>query len=216
MRASAVGLNVDLLALAKTPGEFSAGEINFQDSSLSIFEAGDLVTTIEGVDGEIFASQESIRVDRISALLGGWQVTLRGIVTLPQETADPGESIAPALDANAPSAPVVLDSALAAATGLTDKAITFAGKGPLSDPAVTLKAFPIEFASASLGNILGTSPRSLETLRIVTGVEEAVGAFADELGEPGITIHPEVIMFFKTLLGEEAPAPEAPAEPQAE
>ena len=563
VRASAVGLNVDLLALAKTPGEFSAGEINFQDSSLSLFEAGDLVTTIEGVDGEIFASQESIRVDRISALLGGWQVTLRGIVTLPQETADPGESIAPALDAKAPSAPVVLDfsafkalepwlalgdsggkapalnlafamdadqpdlaaiegtilgreviwhgvdiasvtatfnvvpetgelsvpsfqigygqgfiggrlaidtatqrlridqvqstvdvlallgqykpawvekwksirlvdapslqmtgevpfedpaqadlkvrydhrqglvlalekgdlplrdlrgnftvnrgsietndaafelfggsvmlngatrltdesrpfnglveitglamekaaaffgktesgmsgrlsfvfrgvgysdmpkirgggtlrveeavipgfpvlgeiqdyvgravpafgvkgqgnivgsyiiesgvlvasdltvantaarivtngsvnlssyeteyttraeldSALAAATGLTDKAITFAGKGPLSDPAVTLKAFPIEFASASLGNILGTSPRSLETLRIVPGVEEAVGAFADELGEPGITIHPEVIMFFKTLLGEEATAPEAPAEPQAE
>lgn len=216
VRASAVGLNVDLLALAKTPGEFSAGEINFQDSSLSLFEAGDLVTTIERVEGEIFAGQESIRVDRISALLGGWQVTLRGIVTLPQETADPGESIAPALDAKAPSAPVVLDSALAAATGLTDKAITFAGKGPLSDPAVNLKAFPIEFASASLGNILGTSPRSLETLRIVPGVEEAVGAFADELGEPGITIHPEVIMFFKTLLGEEAPAPEAPAEPQAE
>jgi hypothetical protein len=105
---------------------------------------------------------------------------------------------------------------LALATGLTGKAITFAGKGPLSDPAVTLKTFPLEFASVSLGSILGTSPRSLETLRIVPGVEEAVGAFADRLGGPGVTIHPEVTTFFKSLLGGEAPAPEAPAESQAE
>ena len=105
---------------------------------------------------------------------------------------------------------------LALATGLTGKAITFVGKGPLSDPAVTLKTFPLEFASVSLGSILGTSPRSLGTLRIVPGVEEAVGAFADQLGGPGVTIHPEVTTFFKSLLGEEAPAPEAPAESQAE
>ena len=81
---------------------------------------------------------------------------------------------------------------------------------------MALKTFPIEFASVSLGSILGTSPRSLGTLQIVPGVEEAVGAFADQLGGPGVTIHPEVTTFFKSLLGEEAPAPEEAPVPQAE
>jgi large exoprotein involved in heme utilization and adhesion len=106
---------------------------------------------------------------------------------------------------------------LASATGLTEKAITFAGKGPISAPAVALKSFPIEFASVSLGSILGTSPRSLATLQVVPWVEYAVAAFADQLGGPGVTIHPEVTTFFKSLLGEEAPAPEeSPAPPQEE
>jgi len=105
---------------------------------------------------------------------------------------------------------------LAAATGLTDKAITFEGKGPLGDPTVVMKSFPIEFASVSLGSILGTSPLSLGTLQIVPGVKETVGAFADQLGGPGITIHPEVMTFFKSLLGEAAPAPEPPQEQPAE
>lgn len=563
IKATGVGLNVDLLALAKAPRELSAGQINLQDSSLSLFEAGNLVTTIEGIDGEILAGSEDIRVDRLSALLGGWQVTLNGVVTLPQASAVSGEPSAPVADGGSAVAPLTLDlsafkalepwlalgdsggnapaldltfamdadqpdlatiegtilgreviwqgvdiasvtatfnvvpetgelsvpsfqigygqgfiggrlaidtvtqrlrieqlqstvdvlallgqykpawvegwksvrlvdapsfqvtgevpfedparadlkirydhrqglvvavekgelplrdlrgnfavnrgsldtndagfglfggsvqingatrltdearpfnglieitglsmkeaaaffgkdesgmsgrlsfvfrgvgysdirkirgggtlrveeavipdfpvlgeiqdyaaravpafgvrgegnvtgayiiesgvlvasdltvantaarivtngrvnlssyetdftalaelvPSLASATGLTGKAITFAGKGPLSDPAVTLKTFPLEFASVSLGSILGTSPRSLGTLRIVPGVEEAVGAFADQLGGPGVTIHPEVTTFFKSLLGEEAPAPEAPAESQAE
>ncbi len=91
---------------------------------------------------------------------------------------------------------------LAVATGLTEKAITLRVKGPLGDPAVTLKTFPIEFASVSLGGILGTSPRSLETLGAVPGVEEAVGAFADQLGAPGITIHPEVSILFRSILSQ--------------
>jgi len=563
IRASGVGLNVDLLALAKAPGELSAGEINLQDSTLALYEAGNPVSTIEGIDGEILAGREEVRVDRISALLGGWQVTINGTVTLPQSSGDPGESTAPAADGDTAAAPLTLDfsafkalepwfalgssagnapeldlaismdaaqpdlatiegtvngrdviwqgvdiasvtatfnvvpetgelsvpsfqigygqgfiggrlaidtatqrlrieqlqstvdvlallgqykpawmeswksirlvdapsfqvtgeipledpagadlkirydhrqgivvtvekgelplrdlrgnfavnrgsietndagfelfggsvhlngatrltdesrpfnglieitglsmekaatffgkaesgmsgrlsfvfrgvgysdiqkirgggtlrveeavipdfpvlgqiqdyvgravpafgvkgqgnitgayiiesgvlvasdltvantaarivtngsvnlssfetdftaraelvPSLAAATGLSDKTITFAGKGPLDDPAVTLKTFPIEFASVSLGSILGTSPRSLGTLQIVPGVEEAVRVFADQLGGPGITIHPEVTTFFKSLLGEEVPAPEEAPAPQEE
>jgi hypothetical protein len=563
IKAAGVGLNVDLLALAKAPGELSAGQINLQDSSLSLFEAGNLVTTIEGIDGEILAGREDIRVDRLSALLGGWQVTLNGVVTLPQASAVSGEKSAPSADGGTAAAPLTLDlsafkalepwlalgggggnapaldltiamdadqpdlatiegtihgreviwqgvdiasvtatfnvvpetgelsvpsfqigygqgfiggrlaidtvtqrlrieqlqstvdvlallgqykpawveswksirlidapsfqitgevpfedpaqadlkirydhrqglvvavekgelplrdlrgnftvnrgsletndggfglfggsvqingatrltdearpfnglieitglsmkeaatffgkdesgmsgrlsfvfrgvgyreitkirgggtlrveeavipdfpvlgeiqdyvgravpafgvkgqgnvtgayiiesgvlvasdltvantaarivtngsvnlssqettftskaelvPSLASATGLTDKAITFEGKGLLSDPAVTLKTFPLEFASVSLGSILGTSPRSLGTLQIVPGVEEAVGAFADQLGGPGVTIHPEVTTFFKSLLGEEATAPEEAPVPQVE
>lgn len=104
---------------------------------------------------------------------------------------------------------------LAAATGLTDKVITFEGQGPLGDTVIAIKKFPLEFASVSLGSILGTSPRSLGTLKIVPGVETAIEAFADQLDEPGITIHPEVTGFFKSLLGEEVAPPAAPEAPVA-
>ncbi len=85
-----------------------------------------------------------------------------------------------------------LNEPLAKATGLEGKTIEVRGTGPLSEPKLTLRDFPVEFAGKNLNDILGTSPETLGTLsqilagqdnaaEVITGsIEEATGV---ELGE---------------------------------
>ena len=85
IKASSLGINVDMLGLIKDPGQLSSVEVSLENSKLDLFEAGELVTGISGIDGEILASAEQIRVDRLSADLGGLRVDTRGVVTLPKK-----------------------------------------------------------------------------------------------------------------------------------
>lgn len=85
-----------------------------------------------------------------------------------------------------------LNEPLAKATGLEGKSVEVRGYGPLAQPELTLRDFPVEFAAKGLHEILGTSPESLGSLtqiiseqdnaaEVITGsIEEATGI---ELGE---------------------------------
>ena len=85
-----------------------------------------------------------------------------------------------------------LNEPLAKATGLEGKTIEVRGSGPLAEPKLTLRDFPVEFAGENLNEILGTSPETLGALsqilggqdnaaKVITGsIEEATGV---ELGE---------------------------------
>ena len=59
----------------------------------------------------------------------------------------------------------MLEPSLAAATGLTEKAIVMEGSGPLTSPNIRITEFPIEFAAEGLAGVLGTSTESLSSLK---------------------------------------------------
>ena len=104
-----------------------------------------------------------------------------------------------------------LKEALAAATGMEEKAITVCGSGPVSKLKLELKEFPIEFASEGLAKALGTTPESLSSLKEVLGEEGdaskvITGAIEDATG---IELGPEATGLLKSLLGggDDEPAP---------
>lgn len=109
----------------------------------------------------------------------------------------------------------VLEPSLAAATGLADKAIVVQGSGPVTDPVVKISEFPIEFASAALGSVLGTSKESLGSLKeALAGSEDPAKVISGKIEEAaGIKIDPEITDLFKSFLsggGESKPAVAVP------
>ncbi|MEM9282401.1 MAG: hypothetical protein AAGA96_11270 [Verrucomicrobiota bacterium] len=62
-----------------------------------------------------------------------------------------------------------LEPSLATATGLGGKSITIVGEGPLTSPNLSLKDFPLDFASDALSDVLGTTPESLGQLQGLLG-----------------------------------------------
>lgn len=92
LRASDVGVNVDVVSLIRDRAA-SEAEISFDGSSLTLFQEGDSIGAIEQIDGEIFASQEALRIERLEATLGGLITRARGEVILP--TADGEQEDAP-------------------------------------------------------------------------------------------------------------------------
>jgi len=114
IKASGLGVNVDLLTLVKDPGSLGSAEFSLRDSKVTLFEKGESFAEITGVTGEILADSSAISVERLSAVVGGLRVRLDGVVTLPDEEAIPADPAiapapAPAPDGAKPSALPVLD-----------------------------------------------------------------------------------------------------------
>lgn len=116
-----------------------------------------------------------------------------------------------------------LNKPLAIATGLEDKSIEVRGTGPLAEPTLTLRNFPVEFAAENLGAILGTTPETLGSLsQILGGQEDAAEVITGTIEEAtGVDVGETVGAILEGLL---APAPEEadsdsepePAEPAPE
>ncbi len=110
-----------------------------------------------------------------------------------------------------------LTKALAAATGMEDKAITVRGSGLISDLELELREFPIEFAATGLAKALGTTPESLSSLKEVLGDDgDASKVITGTIEEAtGIELGPEATGLINSLLGggeekeeeDEEPAP---------
>ncbi len=110
IKVSGLGVNVDLLGLAKGGGELSGAEISLEDSRLALFEDGVLFSEIAGIDGEIAATEESVDVERLTAMVGGMRLNLSGLVriTKKEESAD-DVSVTPVTDGEAPPEGLSLD-----------------------------------------------------------------------------------------------------------
>ena len=106
-----------------------------------------------------------------------------------------------------------LETSLAAATGLKDKSIQIEGSGSIDGPVLKIRRFPVEFAAAGLGEVLGTSPQSLGGLKELVGSENAAEVISGKIEETtGLRLDPAVTDLLKGLLGgETAPAAPAPA-----
>jgi hypothetical protein len=104
-----------------------------------------------------------------------------------------------------------LETSLAAATGLKDKSIQIEGSGSIDGPVLKIRRFPVEFAAAGLGEVLGTSPQSLGGLKELVGSENAAEVISGKIEETtGLQLDPAVTDLLKGLLGGET-APAAPA-----
>lgn len=102
-----------------------------------------------------------------------------------------------------------LEPALAAATGLKDRAIQVKGEGPLAQPELQIVQFPVEFAATGFGEVLGTTPESLGGLKELLG-ENASEVIVGEIGDAtGLQIDPAVAGLLKGPV-EPEPAAEAP------
>ncbi len=95
-----------------------------------------------------------------------------------------------------------LEPALAAATGLKGKAIQVAGSGPLREPVLKVRQFPIEFTASGLGEVLGTTPESLAGLKDLVGSENAAEVISGTVEEAAaLGLDPAVAELLKGLLG---------------
>ncbi len=104
-----------------------------------------------------------------------------------------------------------LEPALAAATGLKDKAVVVEGAGPWREPDLKIREFPVEFAAAGLGEVLGTTPESLGGLKDLLGSEDPAAALTGSLEEAtGLKLDPAVTDLLRGILGggEARPEPE--------
>ncbi len=100
------------------------------------------------------------------------------------------------------TATAALEPALAAATGLKDKAVVVEGTGPWREPELKIREFPVEFAAAGLGEILGTTPESLGGLKELLGSEDPAAVISGSIEEAtGLQIDPAVTDLLRGLLG---------------
>lgn len=96
-----------------------------------------------------------------------------------------------------------LQPTLAKATGMEGKSITIAGDGPISEPSLKLKEFPIDFASGELNEILGTSPETLKELEGLLGdKEQAAKILGKEIEEAtGVNLEEGINSLLDSFLG---------------
>ncbi len=108
-------------------------------------------------------------------------------------------------------AKVDLAPELAAATGLEGKAVAVEGGGTLQEPVLKVREFPLEFASGSLGGLLGSSPESLQKLKDLVKSEDASKVISGSLEEAAkIGVDPAVVEFLKAWTSGAEAAPAAP------
>ena len=128
-----------------------------------------------------------------------------------------------------------MDPAVVTGTSLEGKQVVITGEGPLWEPEITLKNFPVEFAAEELSSMLGTSPETLDQLKGLIEGEEGVAKMISEqlqefVGDENAT--PEIQGLIKGILGnmpslsasgegeestatETSETPEAPVVPEA-
>ncbi|MEQ1842421.1 MAG: hypothetical protein ABL994_18635, partial [Verrucomicrobiales bacterium] len=107
IKASSIGINVDILGLAKGGGQLGSAEISLKDSKLTLFEGPDVFAEVSGIEGEILAGEESVEVERLSAQVGGLRVDLTGRVKMTESAGAATEAKAP--DAEPASDRLTLD-----------------------------------------------------------------------------------------------------------
>jgi len=77
-----------------------------------------------------------------------------------------------------------MDPSVVTGTVLEGKSVTISGEGPLSEPEIRLKDFPVEFAAEELSSMLGTSPETLDRLKdLVEGEEDVAKTISEQLQE---------------------------------
>ena len=128
-----------------------------------------------------------------------------------------------------------MDPAVVTGTSLEGKQVVITGEGPLWEPEITLKNFPVEFAAEELSSMLGTSPETLDQLKGLIEGEEGVAKMISEqlqefVGDENATA--EIQGLIKGILGnmpslsasgegeestatETSETPEAPVAPEA-
>lgn len=87
--ASNFGLNVDFVGLARGAAQSKSGEVTFDDSAISLYQDGKLLTTLTEVDGEILASNEKVEFERFSTIINGLRVEVSGLLELGGEAKKP-------------------------------------------------------------------------------------------------------------------------------
>ena len=128
-----------------------------------------------------------------------------------------------------------MDPAVVTGTSLEGKQVVITGEGPLREPEIKLKNFPVEFAAEELSSMLGTSPETLDQLKGLIEGEEGVAKMISEqleefVGDENAT--PEIQGLINGILGnmpslpasgeeegnpatETSETPEAPVSPEA-
>lgn len=128
-----------------------------------------------------------------------------------------------------------MDPAVVTGTSLEGKQVVITGEGPLREPEIKLKNFPVEFAAEELSSMLGTSPQTLDQLKgLIEGEEDVAKMISEQLqdfvGDENAT--PEIQGLIDGILGnmpllpasgkggenpatETSETPEAPVVPEA-
>jgi hypothetical protein len=112
-----------------------------------------------------------------------------------------------------------LEPSLARATGLEGKSITVAGIGQVTSPKLSLKDFPLDFASDQLSSILGTTPDTLRSLQTILGDGDgALENIEEQLEDAaGVELPEGVGGLFREILdsAREGEAPAVEPDPEA-
>lgn len=79
-KVSALGVNVDLVSLARQAGSLSGAELSLSDSTLTLYEKGEPVLQLDEVDAEILAEPHRVLVERLHARKGALELRLDGVL----------------------------------------------------------------------------------------------------------------------------------------
>ncbi|MEX2579818.1 MAG: hypothetical protein WD342_12240 [Verrucomicrobiales bacterium] len=90
IKASDVGVNIDVLGLAVERATGSGAEISLADSDVSFFEGGEVLMAVENVDGEVLVDRDRLRVERFSAHAEGLRIEASGVVKLSERNGTGG------------------------------------------------------------------------------------------------------------------------------
>jgi len=152
LKATGLGVNVDLLGLAKDPGSLGSAEFSLRDSKVTLYQKGELFSEISGVEGEILADSSAVLVERLAAELGGLRVRLDGVVKLPDK--DAVTSAAPGVAVAGEAAP----SPLAAVDFSAFRAFApwFAFESTGGEPPLLSLSFAMDAREPDLATIEGT------------------------------------------------------------
>lgn len=152
VKATGLGVNVDLLGLAKDPGSLGAAEFSLRDSKVTLYQKGELFSEISGVEGEILADPSAVSIERLGAVIGGLRIRLDGVVTLPDK--DAVTSAAPGVAVAGEAAP----SPLAAVDFSAFRAFApwFAFESTGGEPPLLSLSFAMDAREPDLATIEGT------------------------------------------------------------
>ncbi|NRB72926.1 MAG: hypothetical protein HRU46_01070 [Verrucomicrobiales bacterium] len=108
-----------------------------------------------------------------------------------------------------------MDPTVITGTVLEGKQIVITGEGPLKEPEIKLKNFPVEFAAEELSSMLGTSPETLDQLKgLIEGEEDVAKMISEQLqevvGDENAT--PEIQGLINGILGNMPPLNPVPVE----
>lgn len=151
LKVSGLGVNVDLLGLAKDPGSLGAAEFSLRDSKVTLYQKGELFTEFNGVEGEILVDASAVSVERLAADAGGLRVRLDGVVKLPDKDAITPAAPGVAVAGETPSSPLsAVDF-----TAFSSFAPWFAFESTGGEPPVLAVSFAMDAREPDLATIEG-------------------------------------------------------------
>ncbi len=155
----------------------------------------------DALSGSYIVESGILLTNNLTITQVGAKVVVNGSVKLKPQTTD--------FTATASMDPTVITG-----TVLEGKQIVITGEGPLKEPEIKLKNFPVEFAAEELSSMLGTSPETLDQLKgLIEGEEDVAKMISEQLqevvGDENAT--PEIQGLINGILGNMPPLP-APGE----